>query len=223
AVQQPASVQPDDTAVPRIAAAVQPPPPQPQPDAATPVLVASIETQPSSAPPPPPVEEAPRPSFSISPPVAAPADPKPEERVSLAEAFADFAAPPPAAARTTDVVDISRIKPVRETARARQPEPPKAKPKPKPPANPSRVWVQVGTGRNVKALDFTWRRLQKQGGRLLAEHDAYSARWGATRRLVTGPYESEDDAQDAIRALKKKGIDAFEFTSDEGEEVSPLS
>ena len=57
---------------------------------------------------------------------------------------------------------------------------------------------------------------------LLARRDAYSAKWGATRRLVTGPYKSEDEAQDVIEALKKKGLDAFEFTSDDGEAVTPL-
>ena len=57
---------------------------------------------------------------------------------------------------------------------------------------------------------------------LLARHDGYSARWGATRRLLAGPYKSEDAADDAVKALKKKGFDAFEFTSDEGEEVTPL-
>jgi hypothetical protein len=40
--------------------------------------------------------------------------------------------------------------------------------------------------------------------------------------LLTGPYKTESEADKAVAALKKKGIDAFEFTSDEGEEVAPL-
>jgi hypothetical protein len=39
---------------------------------------------------------------------------------------------------------------------------------------------------------------------------------------LVGPYKSEDEAGRAVAALKKKGIDAFEFTSDEGEEVGLL-
>jgi hypothetical protein len=138
--------------------------------------------------------------------------------VSLADAFADFSreiapeGPPPGA------VDITKIKPARAIAKPQQ----KPVAKPKPPANPSRIWVQVGTGRDVKALEFTWRKLTKESGSLLSRRDAYWAKWGRTRRLVTGPYKSEDDAQAAIKALKKKGIGSFEFVSDEGEEVTPL-
>ena len=194
-------------------------PPAPQPEVSKAVVVASLDQPPAPAPSQANAADVPRPSLSISPPTKAPAASKP---VSLADAFADFATTdsPPATA-APGAIDITKIQPVRATPKPPAPKPaPKAKPKP--PPVPSRVWVQVGTGRNVKALAFTWRRLQKTGGALLARHDAYSATWGATRRLVTGPYKSEDDAQDAIKALKKKGIDAFEFTSDEGEEVTPL-
>jgi hypothetical protein len=200
--------------VQRVAAAVQP-----LPQGEKPVLVAALEPGPSDAPPPPPVDQAPRPSLSIS---AATQSPPPQERVSLADAFADFATPAPATP-AAGAVDISRIKPTRETAKAEQPKTEaKAKPKPKLPANPERFWVQVATGRDVKALAFDWRRLQREGGALLAKRSAYTAKWGQTRRLLTGPYTSEDEADKAVSALKKKGIDAFEFTSDEGQEVAPL-
>jgi Flp pilus assembly protein TadD len=199
--------------VQRVAAAVQPSPELPP--ASKPVLVASLDPQASSAPPTPPVERVPEPSISIATPA-----PEPKEVVSLAEAFAEFAKlPATTAGPATGAVDISKIKPARETAKA---EEPKAKPKPKPPANPRRFWAQVATGRNVKALAFDWRRIQRESGSLLAKRKAYTAKWGQTRRLLTGPYETESEADKAVSALKKKGLDAFEFTSDEGEEVSPL-
>ena len=138
--------------------------------------------------------------------------------VSLADAFADFSKEIAPEGPAPGAVDITKIKP----ARAAQKPTPKPVAKPKPPANPSRVWVQVGTGRDTNALAFTWRKLSKEGGSLLARRNAYWAKWGKTRRLVTGPYNSEDDAQAAIKALKKKGISSFEFVSDEGEEVSPI-
>jgi len=90
------------------------------------------------------------------------------------------------------------------------------------PANPQRFWAQVATGRDTKALAFDWRRLQREGGTLLSKRAAYTARWGQTRRLLTGPFKTEAEADKAVSALKKKGIDAFEFTSDEGQEVAPL-
>jgi hypothetical protein len=64
--------------------------------------------------------------------------------------------------------------------------------------------------------------LQREGGTLLAKRAAYTAKWGQTRRLLTGPYKTEDEADKAVSALKKKGIGAFEFTSDEGQEVAAL-
>jgi hypothetical protein len=212
--------------VQRVAAAVVPPPPaQAQPEASRPVLVAALETPPSVAPAPAPAalaaDEAPRPSLSISRAPSA-AEP-PKERASLAEVFADFAKLPVTAPRAAGAVDIFKIKPAREPAKVEEPKArPKPKAKPKPPVNPSRVWVQVATGRNVKALAFDWRRIKKEGGALLSRHDAYTAEWGRTHRLLTGPYKTESEADKAVAALKKKGIDAFEFTSDEGEEVAPL-
>jgi len=196
--------------VQRVAAAVQVPPSQ----ADKPVLVAALEQSPSAAPPSPPATAAP-----------AQAAPQPAKVTNLADAFADFAVPPAAAAKpAAGAVDILKFTPVRDGLKAVAPkvEPPKAKAKTKPPANPQRFWAQVATGRNEKALAFDWRRLQRDGGALLAKHDAYTAKWGQTRRLLTGPYKSEDEADKAVAALKKKGIDAFEFTSDEGQEVSPL-
>jgi hypothetical protein len=211
---------------------VQPPSVEPPHEASKPVLVASLETRPlaapaatpalTPAPAPSAADDAPRPSLSISgpPPVA-----EPPGRVSLAEAFAAFAKLPAAAPRAAGAVDISKITPAREPAKVEEPKAKaKAKPKakPKPPANPSRVWVQVATGRNVKALAFDWRRLKKEGGALLSRHDAWTAKWGRTHRLLTGPYKTENEADKTVAALKKKGIDAFEFTSDEGEEVALL-
>jgi Flp pilus assembly protein TadD len=217
---------PQTTSAPVVLASAQPPGPAPapeQPAPSQPVVVARLDT---TAPSPQSASEpAPRPSLSITPPASAPAAARP---VSLADAFAEFTKDIPAPAAKPGAVDITRIQPARPAAKAEAKAPAKAeakpsvKAKPKPPASPSRVWVQVGTGRDVKALAFTWKRLQKEGGALLAKHNAYSAKWGDTRRLVTGPYKSEDDAQDAVKALKKKGLDAFEFTSDEGEEVTAL-
>lgn len=201
-------------AVQRVAAAVQPPAAQFAESKA--VLVASIDPQASSAPLAPAVEQAPAPP----PPQVAAAVPERKEVVSLAEAFAEFAKPDAATARpATRAVDISKIKPVRVTSKA---EEPKAKAKPKPPADPQRFWAQLATGRDVKALAFDWRRLQREGGSLLARRAAYTAKWGQTRRLLSGPYKSEEEADKAVSALKKKGIDAFEFTSDEGQQVTPL-
>ncbi|WP_235911422.1 SPOR domain-containing protein [Croceibacterium soli] len=224
-----AAAPPPVEAQPQFQLQAQPQPqPQPQPQA-QPVLVASLAAPaPATAPSAPPVEE-PRPSLSVAAPAAEPAEPE----VSLSEAFAAFTlvpdAPPPAA---RGAVDITAIKPPREKPKVEEPtsekpkaEAPKPKPKaepPKPPAHPSRFWVQVATGRDLAALAFDWRRIKRTAGDLLAKREPFTADWGKTNRLVTGPYANAAEAQKAVSALKEKGLDSFTFTSAAGEEVVPL-
>ncbi|OJW73881.1 MAG: hypothetical protein BGO57_02465 [Sphingomonadales bacterium 63-6] len=89
--------------------------------------------------------------------------------------------------------------------------------------NPSRVWVQVGTGQNRSAIAFTWRKFQKEQSKLFGSRKGYVAAWGRTNRLLTGPFTSAKEANAFIKQLKSAGIDCFIFTSDAGEEVSPVS
>jgi hypothetical protein len=177
--------------------------------------VAEVVTTPIA--PPPAAEPAPQPSISVVQPVAAEPEPA-EAQPSLAEAFADFSLPPGEVVPAAGAVDITRIDPPRERAA----QPAAKPPAPKPPAHPRRFWVQVATGRDADALKWDWRRIKREGGDLLASKDAFSARWGQANRLLTGPYPSAAAAQQAVTALKAKGLDSFTFTSAEGEAVSPL-
>ncbi|WP_305098230.1 SPOR domain-containing protein [Croceibacterium aestuarii] len=199
-----------------------------EPAAPAPVLVAAAEPPPAPAnepvvvaaqpPAPQPAQsgDLPRPSLAVgneAPPEPAPVEDEPE--LSLAEAFADLAEPPADAGRPRNgAVDITKFEPPRQ-----KPPPP---PAPKPPANPKRYWVQVATGRDIGALGFDWRRIQRKAGPLLKSNDAFTASWGQTNRLVTGPYDSEAEALKTVKSLKDKGLDTFAFTSEQGEEVRPL-
>lgn len=87
--------------------------------------------------------------------------------------------------------------------------------------NPSRNWVQVGVGRDLSAMPFTWKALTKKHDTLAAK-DAWTAGWGKTNRLVVGPFPSFAKAKDYEAQLKKAGADAFAWQSDAGEEVSRL-
>jgi cell division septation protein DedD len=104
---------------------------------------------------------------------------------------------------------------------AKPAEKPKPKEPPKP-VHPSRVWVQVATGKKIDALAFDWRRIAKEGGKPLANLKPHTARWGATNRLIVGPVASRDKAEALVRELKAKGLDSFLWFSDEGEAVQPL-
>lgn len=174
---------------------------------------------PAPAPVKPPVAApAPTPTPTPAPdPAPTPAPPSaPPARV--ADAFADLSsAALPDARVSGDAVDLSRI-----TVKREAPPPPPEKPKPKEPvkpAHPSRVWVQVATGKNAKALGFDWRRISRGGGDTLAKLKPHTTRWGEAHRLLAGPVDTREKAQALVRELKGKGIDSFLYVSPEGEEI----
>lgn len=216
--------------------------PAAQPAPAPAPAPARVAAAPAPAPKPAPVPTpAPRPAVSTySPPpppapaparVAAPApapSPAPARTARVADAFADLGDDPlPDAKAGEDAVDLSRI-----TVRREAPPPPAAaaakpaeKPKPKEPpkpVHPSRVWVQVATGRKIDALAFDWKRIGREAGATASPYKPHTARWGQTNRLVIGPVANRDKAEAVVRELKKKGLDAFMWLSEEGEVVQPL-
>lgn len=178
---------------------------------------------------------APAAASTASASVAAP-PPSPPAPLRVADAFADLGAPSADARVSGDAVDISRLAVKREGAPAPSAAPSAApaakvadkkaeKPKPKTPpkpVHPSRVWVQVATGRKIDALAFDWKRIAKEAGKPAAPYKPHTARWGQTNRLVIGPVASRDKAEALVRELKKKGLDVFLWLSDEGEAVQPL-
>ncbi|MFB0613574.1 CHAT domain-containing protein [Aurantiacibacter poecillastricola] len=133
--------------------------------------------------------------------------------IDLREAFADIAAAPRETPANADAVDITSIQPRRETPRPV--EPPR-------PVHPSRHWVQVATGRDTSAFRFDWRRIERQAGTVLEGAEAYTAHWGETNRLLTGPFDTTAQAQEMVSMLAGEGVDAFRFTSAEGEEIQSL-
>ncbi len=159
-----------------------------------------------------------------------PARPAPvpdQEQLSVADAFAGLTLAAVAPDKT-GAVDISALKPKREIAAKPDPKP-EAKPaaKPEPPKNPSRVWVQVATGRDPKALAFDWRRISRKSPDVLGDKakpavKPYITSWGQTNRLLAGPYPDEKSAKTAVAALKAGGIDSFTFTSSAGQEINQL-
>jgi Flp pilus assembly protein TadD len=176
------------------------------------------------APKPAPVQvasAAPPPVVTAAPPSAPAPAPAPARPARVADAFADLSTDAlPAANVRGDAVDISRITIKRE---APPPPPEKAKPKEPPkPVHPSRIWVQVATGKNLKALGADWKRISKEGGAPLAKLKPHTTRWGEANRLLAGPVDSRDKAQALVRELKSKGVDSFLYVSPEGEEIQPV-
>jgi len=198
-------------------AARSPAPALPAGAAGAPERAVAAQSAPTPAPAPPPAPGAALAAAPAPAPAPAPAQ-APARPLRFAEAFADLSnAPLPDARSSSDAVDISRITIKREAP----PPPPKPKEPPKP-VHPSRIWVQLATGKNVSALAFDWRRLSRSGGDLLARLTPHTTPWGAAHRLLAGPIDSRDKAQALVRGLKAKGIDSFLYVSPEGEEIKPL-
>ena len=196
--------------------------------AAAPVRMADSRLQPSGEPlgrapaqaaqqPRPAVQPAPRPVTQPPPPPPATqaAQPAPARRpASVADAFADIGTAKTAAApRSADAVDIASINVRRESS---------APPEPKKPDHPSRIWVQVATGKDIDALKFDWRKFARKAPDLLGKLKPHTAPWGESTRLLAGPLPTREDASELIDALKDEGIDTFRFTSPEGAEITEL-
>lgn len=88
--------------------------------------------------------------------------------------------------------------------------------------NPARIWVQVATGANVSALAFDCRRLARERTAAWGDQNCSTAVWGRTRRLVVGPFRNQAAARAWESAYRRAGGDAFIWSSDAGEEVTPV-
>ena len=95
--------------------------------------------------------------------------------------------------------------------------------KPVVPSHPSRIWVQIGVGRDKGALGFDWRKLGKAQADLFKGRKAWTTPWGQTNRLLAGPFETQAAAQAFLKEVRKKAADAFVWTSPAGQAVDALA
>lgn len=123
--------------------------------------------------------------------------------------------------RSPGAVDITQIQ-IRREKPAPPPAPPPPPKPPAPPPHPARHWVQVATGKDVKALAFDWRRIAKKADGKLEGKGPFTSRWVEANRLLAGPFRNANAARDFMNELKKIGVDSFTFASAEGEKVDPL-
>ena len=168
------------------------------------------------------------PGFDLAaapPPSPAPAAAQPA-RPSLSDAFADLGRPSAAVVVPAGAVDVRRVTPLRP-APAAGPATGAAKPAakaPVKPAHPSRIWVQVATGRDKAALGFDWRRLVRDDAAVFRGKAPFISAWGQTNRLLTGPFETQAAANAYIAQLRRADVDgAFVWTSPAGQVVDALA
>ena len=115
--------------------------------------------------------------------VAPPQNPVPEqlspssESARVADAFDDMAdveAAEEVAQAAQGAVDIAAIEVPREAPPGPEPEQPE---------HPSRIWVQLATGKDLKALGFDWRRFARKAPEMLSEYEAHTVPSGKAHRL----------------------------------------
>ena len=205
------------------------------------------QAKPSPSPAPAPAPPAPTPPAPRPAPQPAP-KPTPE---SIDEAFADFTPPSREIEPQVGAVDLRHLdRAVKPATSAKTPDKPgekgkadgKAKPgeKVKPGdkasdkskdkdkkdsklSQPSRIWVQVATGRDKSALASDWRRMLKDDPAVFKGKKPFLTAWGQTNRLLTGPFETQKEANAFVAALRKVDFGgAFTWTSAAGQVVDPL-
>lgn len=89
-------------------------------------------------------------------------------------------------------------------------------------ASPARIWVQVATGANARALATDYGKFAKKSPDLFKGKSGATAEWGKTRRLLVGPFKDRKAAQDWLTGYKKAGGDGFLFNSEAGQTVDPI-
>lgn len=89
-------------------------------------------------------------------------------------------------------------------------------------ANPARLWVQVATGTNARALASDFGKFAKKSPAVFKGKAGATTEWGKTRRLLVGPFKDRKAAQDWLADYKKAGGDGFLFNSEAGQAVDPL-
>ena len=176
----------------------------------------------SAAPAPTPVVPAPVPK-----PAPVPA-PKPD---SIDDAFADFTPPSREVEPQAGAVDVRKMKAAPAPAKpqtaadiAKDTAKEKGKAKDSQPSHPSRIWVQIGVGRDKAALGSDWRKLIKDDPEVFKGKRAFVSAWGQSNRLLAGPFESQKEASAFLVQLRKAGVPgAFVWSSPAGQVVDPLS
>jgi len=182
---------------------------------------------------------APAPATAVSEPAPAPAAAAP--LASLADIVSSIEIPPEEMAPSDNAVgaatlaklleDKRKAEAAEEAKRAKEEAAAKARAEAdakakaeadKKKANPARIWVQIATGSNPKALAFDYNRFAKRNAALFKGKSGSTAEWGQTRRLLVGPFKDRTAAQDWLADYKKAEGDGFLFNSEAGEAVDPV-
>jgi hypothetical protein len=224
--QQPAAHRPE----PAPAARVEPPPPQPEsPPQPQPQPVEIADAATVTAPP---VALAPIPAPTPAPERAEPAPARPASTPAPRSRLADVAAAldrieedqRARSVRSAAAAAPADTKPGTSRAHARTAAAtPPPKPKKAPPADPARHWVQIAGGADRGKLPREFARLKDKAPKLFAGRGVWTATANATNRLLVGPFDSNDEAQEFVNRLAKADLSGFAWSSEAGQKIEKLA
>ncbi len=89
-------------------------------------------------------------------------------------------------------------------------------------ADPARIWVQVAGGSSTRDLPKEWARLRGKAAAAFQSRTSYTTPLRFTNRLLTGPFKTEDAAQDFVNQIARFGLTGFVFTSEAGQKIDKL-
>lgn len=87
---------------------------------------------------------------------------------------------------------------------------------------PRRFWVQLASGQSTAALSDQFRRIKSRNNELLDGISGYVAEEPNKSRLLIGPFRDADDARVFADDLETARVDAFPWTSAQGQAVRKL-
>jgi tetratricopeptide (TPR) repeat protein len=73
-------------------------------------------------------------------------------------------------------------------------------------------WVQLAGGSRQDRMASEYKRLSAKAGKLLKSRSGYVTGGKDYFRLLVGPFDNKDDAQDFVNKLEKEGVDGFSWT-----------
>ena len=73
-------------------------------------------------------------------------------------------------------------------------------------------WVQLAGGSNEDRMSAEYKKLAAKAGSLLKSRSGYVTKGKDYFRLLVGPFNTTDEAQEFVRKLDKAGVDSFRWT-----------
>lgn len=92
----------------------------------------------------------------------------------------------------------------------------------KPAVEQRKVWLQLASGPNARALPEQFRRLKSRNRDLFDGIGGYVAQSPDRARLLIGPFRGANDAEIFQKDLETIGIDAFSWTNSDSDQIVPL-